>query len=138
MADDHVAKLERFFLFYLYLENKLKDLQLLNFSALTQLEVRANQLVSTDCISQATLLKKAYLGANAIEAVKGIEGLVNLTHLHLRDNKIAQLNGFTEDQRSLSYINLRSNSVTEIEQLDKLACLPALESLVLTGIVHVD
>lgn len=110
---------------------------------MTQLEVRANQLVSTECLSQSTLLKKAYLGANAIESVrapqsltpkqiKGLEGLVNLTRLHLRDNKITKLDGFTEDLRDLSYINLRANTVTTIEQLDKLACLPALASLVLT------
>jgi len=58
---------------------------------------------------------------------------VNLKTLHLRGNKLANLDGFTERCRSLNYINLRDNELSRISELRKLDCLPNLDTLVVLG-----
>lgn len=51
--------------------------------------------------------------------------------LHLRENKLHKLDGFTEDLKNLTYLNLRRNSVKQLRQLRKLKCLPKLDTLIL-------
>ncbi|KAL3899412.1 MAG: hypothetical protein SGCHY_002068 [Lobulomycetales sp.] len=113
-------------------ENKLSEFQLVEFPELTTIEARANALATTECLANLANLKSAYLAANSIEKIQSLEGLSNLTILHLRDNKIATLDGFTEDLTSLATLNLRGNAVAEVQELNKLAILPALTSLSLT------
>ena len=46
--------------------------------------------------------------ANAIEKVEGLEQLSRLDSLHLRDNLVGQLDGFSESMAALQYLNIRS------------------------------
>ncbi|KYN37680.1 Leucine-rich repeat-containing protein 23 [Trachymyrmex septentrionalis] len=96
------------------------------------LELRDNALVSTAGICCPSLTQ-LYLAENQIEKIENFGVLVNLTTLILRDNKLANLDGFTEQCRSLNYVNLRSNELAKISELKKLDCLPNLEILVVLG-----
>lgn len=58
---------------------------------------------------------------------------MNLRTLHLRNNRLTNLDGFTEQCRSLNYLNLRDNKLPRISELRKLGCLPNLETLVVLG-----
>lgn len=42
-----------------------------------------------------------------LKKVEGLENLKNLTTLHLRDNQVDTLDGFSEEMKSLQYLNLR-------------------------------
>jgi len=45
--------------------------------------------------------------ANEISSIGRIDQLENLTVLHLRENQIQTLDGFSKNQKYLKYINLR-------------------------------
>lgn len=45
--------------------------------------------------------------ANMINNLEDIGELKSLSAIHLRDNKLEKLDGFTERNQSLQYINLR-------------------------------
>ncbi|XP_006862817.1 PREDICTED: leucine-rich repeat-containing protein 23 [Chrysochloris asiatica] len=104
------------------------DPQKLN--SLHTLELRGNQLDSTLGINLPKL-KNLFLAQNMLKKVEGLEKLSNLTTLHLRDNQIETLNGFSEEMKSLQYLNLRGNMVTDLGELSKLRDLPKLRALVL-------
>lgn len=70
------------------------------------LELRGNKLESTAGIYLPNL-KNLYLAANIIKTIEGLDRLEKLTMLHLRDNQISTLDGFSEQMKSLQYINLR-------------------------------
>ena len=57
--------------------------------------------------------------------------------LHLRDNQLESLDGLVDTLKSLSYLNLRGNKITDIAEIEKLAGLKSLRTLVLTGIIIV-
>lgn len=63
--------------------------------------------------------------------MEGLENLSNLTTLHLRDNQIETLDGFSKEMKSLQYLNLRSNMISDLAELAKLRDLPKLRALVL-------
>ena len=71
--------------------------------------------------------------ANEITKLEDLQDLSRLTTLHLRDNKVGTLDGFSENMKQLQYVNLRANEVTDPEELKKLAVLPMLRALVLLG-----
>ncbi|KXJ04905.1 Leucine-rich repeat-containing protein 23, partial [Exaiptasia diaphana] len=73
----------------------------------------------------------AFQGANHIKAIEGLDRLEHLTKLHLRDNQIDKLDGFSENMKNLQYLNMRGNSVSDIKEVNKLKCLPLLRALVL-------
>ncbi|XP_017497524.2 leucine-rich repeat-containing protein 23 isoform X2 [Manis javanica] len=98
--------------------------------SLHTLELRGNQLNSTLGINLPKL-KKLYLAQNMLKKVEGLENLSNLTTLHLRDNQIETLSGFSGDMKSLQYLNLRGNMVADLRELAKLRDLPKLRALVL-------
>ncbi|XP_062953947.1 leucine-rich repeat-containing protein 23 [Cynocephalus volans] len=104
------------------------DPQKLN--SLHTLELRGNQLESTLGINLPKL-KNLYLAQNMLKKVEGLENLSNLTTLHLRDNQIETLSGFSGEMKSLQYLNLRGNMVTNLQELAKLRDLPKLRALVL-------
>ncbi|XP_058428532.1 leucine-rich repeat-containing protein 23 isoform X3 [Marmota monax] len=126
------------------------DPQKLN--SLHTLELRGNQLESTLGINLPKL-KNLFLVAeaglkfviflpqpsellglqaqNLLKKVEGLENLSNLTTLHLRDNQIETLNGFSMEMKSLQYLNLRGNMVNDLGELAKLRDLPKLRALVL-------
>ena len=45
--------------------------------------------------------------ANQITTIEGLDGLEKLQKLHIRDNQISNLDGFSENLKSLQYINMR-------------------------------
>ena len=50
----------------------------------------------------------AFLQAgNLITVLEDIDKLISLETLHLRDNQLEQLDGFSESSTNLKYINLR-------------------------------
>ncbi|XP_045410399.1 leucine-rich repeat-containing protein 23 isoform X1 [Lemur catta] len=98
--------------------------------SLHTLELRGNQLESTLGINLPKL-KNLYLAQNLLKKVEGLENLSNLTTLHLRDNHIETLSGFSGEMKSLQYLNLRGNMVTDLGELAKLRDLPKLRALVL-------
>ncbi|KAJ6658298.1 hypothetical protein lerEdw1_020570 [Lerista edwardsae] len=94
------------------------------------LELRSNNLKSTAglCLPK---LKNLYLAQNSIITLEGLEGMVQLTTLHLRDNQLENLDGFSENMKSLQYLNIRGNAVLQLQELSKLQMLPMLRALVL-------
>ncbi|XP_070928385.1 leucine-rich repeat-containing protein 23 isoform X1 [Macaca nemestrina] len=74
--------------------------------SLHTVELRGNQLESTVGINLPKL-KNLYLAQNLLKKVEGLEDLSNLTTLHLRDNQIDTLSGFSREMKSLQYLNLR-------------------------------
>ena len=95
--------------FGLFLGNQLADLNTLNATKLprlTQLELKANKLTSTAGV-HIVELKKLYLGDNMITKIEDLGRLRNLMILHLRNNNLSNLDGFTENLRQLQYLNLR-------------------------------
>ncbi|KAJ3106107.1 regulator of ime2 [Phlyctochytrium bullatum] len=117
-------------LFWLNLnENKLTELKLQEFAELNHLEARQNKLIHMRGIN-AKKLEKLYLAGNQITAIE-LDDKPHLQLLHLRDNKIKSLSGLNESLKQLSYLNLRNNKIANIEEVGKLAVLPALKVLVL-------
>ncbi|XP_057289753.1 leucine-rich repeat-containing protein 23-like [Hydractinia symbiolongicarpus] len=109
---------------------EVKGLDPPELSRLTTLELRSNKLTTTAGISLQSL-KKIYLGQNAITQIEDLARLEHLTILHLRQNNISKLDGFSENMKQLQYLNLRKNNITEFTELHKLKCLPRLRALIL-------
>jgi len=99
-------------------------------SRLHTLELRGNKLESTDGIYLPNL-KNLFCGANIIKRIEGMARLTGLSTCHLRDNQLENLEGFSEDQKNLQYVNLRGNLVTSVKESAKMKCLPMLRALVL-------
>ena len=51
-----------------------------------------------------------FQAANQITKLEGLENLEHLATLHLRDNQLEDLDGFSESLKNLQYINLRYRS----------------------------
>ena len=86
-----------------------------------------------------------------ISKIEDFDNLPVLNTLHIRDNKLENLDGFSENLKALQYINLRfsnviklmdcnilillirGNAVTEYVQVKKLQQLVKLRALVLAG-----
>ncbi|XP_005066071.1 leucine-rich repeat-containing protein 23 [Mesocricetus auratus] len=98
--------------------------------SLHTLDLRGNQLESTQGINLPKL-KSLFLAQNMLKKVEGLENLSNLTTLHLRDNQIETLDGFSKEMKSLQYLNLRSNMISDLGELAKLRDLPKLRALVM-------
>ncbi|XP_065647243.1 leucine-rich repeat-containing protein 23 isoform X3 [Hydra vulgaris] len=101
-----------------------------NLSYLAVLELRGNKLTSTKCTYPQSL-KMLYLAENAIEEIQDVSQLTHLNTLHLRNNRITNLNGFSENMKNLQYLNLRMNNISELYEINKLKCLPMLRALIL-------
>ena len=59
---------------------------------------------------QSSIIQLLYFciqAANQITKIEGLDQLEHLSTLHLRDNQIENLDGFTESLKNLQYINLR-------------------------------
>ncbi|XP_060618585.1 leucine-rich repeat-containing protein 23 isoform X1 [Anolis sagrei] len=99
-------------------------------SNLHTVELRGNNLKSTTGLDLPKL-KNLYLAQNSITQLEGLTELGQLTTLHLRDNQLETLDGFSEDMKSLQYLNLRGNAISQMQELAKLLVLPMLRALVL-------
>ncbi|KAM4704383.1 LOW QUALITY PROTEIN: leucine-rich repeat-containing protein 23 [Rhinophrynus dorsalis] len=96
---------------------------------LHKLELRGNQLYSTVGLHLPNL-RELYLAQNNLSKLEGLENLVHLTSLHLRDNQLQTLDGFSENLRALQYLNLRGNLVAQLQEVQKLRVLPRLRALI--------
>eukprot|EP00069_Balaena_mysticetus_P018547 bmy_11480T0 len=109
--------------------NELPYLQIASFAY--------NQITDTEGISHPRLASldlkgnHIHMAQNLLKKVEGLENLSNLTTLHLRDNQIETLSGFSKEMKSLQYLNLRGNMVADLGELAKLRDLPKLRALVL-------
>ncbi|MEQ2240369.1 hypothetical protein ILYODFUR_014166 [Ilyodon furcidens] len=99
---------------------KINGLQSDYFANLVALELRGNQLDTTDGIYLPNL-RRLYLAQNFIKHLEGLEKLERLTTLHLRDNKLETLDGLSPNMKSLQYLNVRGNAVTDENALQSLA-----------------
>lgn len=106
------------------------DLDPQKLQSLQTLELRGNQLTSTLGLALPKL-KNLFLAQNQLKKVEGLESLSNLTTLHLRDNLIDTLSGFSKKMKSLQYLNMRGNLLADLSELTKLRELPKLRALVL-------
>ncbi|XP_078578224.1 leucine-rich repeat-containing protein 23-like [Branchiostoma floridae x Branchiostoma japonicum] len=100
--------------------------------ALTTLELRGNGLETTEGLALPSL-RELYLAANKLEKIEGLRKMPNLKLLHLRDNVISSLSGFTSGMKSLQYLNLRGNQIMTVKEVEKLHHLNRLRTLSLAG-----
>ncbi|NXK40000.1 LRC23 protein, partial [Piprites chloris] len=115
-------------------ENKIQTMLGLSqdqLFSLQVLELRGNKLKSTAGLSLPKL-KKLYLAQTNIRSLEGLEGLEELETLHLRDNKLETLDGFSSSMKCLQYLNLRNNGIGSFQEVEKLQVLPMLQALVLS------
>ncbi|NWU02955.1 LRC23 protein, partial [Urocynchramus pylzowi] len=114
-------------------ENKIETVLGLSHDklfSLQVLELRGNKLKSTAGLGFSKL-KKLYLAKNTISSLEGLEEFEQLETLHLRDNKLEALDGFSDSMKCLQYLNLRSNEIKSFQEVEKLQVLPMLQTLVL-------
>ncbi|KAK6644922.1 hypothetical protein RUM43_001198 [Polyplax serrata] len=98
---------------------------------LKELGLRNNGLRSSAGIIFPNLVS-LFLAENEIKSLEGLEVLTNLKFLHLRDNPLTKLDGFSEVNRKLFYINIRGCKIKNIKELKKLSVLPKLERIVVS------
>ncbi|XP_015274279.1 PREDICTED: leucine-rich repeat-containing protein 23 [Gekko japonicus] len=108
----------------------ISGLDPLKLSNLHTLELRSNSLKTTTGL-YLPKLKNLYLAQNSISNLEGLEDLTQLTTLHLRDNMLESLDGFSESMKALQYLNLRGNAIAQLDEVAKLQKLPMLRALVL-------
>jgi len=108
---------------------EVSDLDPSRLAHLHTLELRGNKLKNTDGIHLPNL-KNLFLGANLIKEVTGLERMQHLATLHLRENQIESLTGFSDNLKNLQYLNLRGNILTNAKEVKKLQVLPLLRAAV--------
>lgn len=97
-----------------------------------QLELRGNLLQTTEGIQYQSLVN-LYLAQNKITELRGFEILINLERLHLRENPLSDLTGFTKSNVKLKYLNVRKCEIGNVEEFKKLSVLAGLKELVIKG-----
>ncbi|XP_078667218.1 leucine-rich repeat-containing protein 23-like [Branchiostoma floridae x Branchiostoma belcheri] len=121
---------------------RVSGLEPCKLRALTTVELRGNMLESTEGLGIPSL-RELYLAANKLEKVEGLRKMPNLKLLHLRDNVISCLSGFTSGMKSLQYLNLRGNQIMTVKEvcnplaeeeaehyvLDALSYIPSLDRI---------
>ncbi|KAK7867586.1 hypothetical protein R5R35_005286 [Gryllus longicercus] len=109
---------------------QLKNIAPPNFQNLKILDLHGNYLETTAGIECPTI-ERLYLAENKIVKVEGLESLEKLQILHLRNNPIDNLSGFSRSMTSLTYINLRNCQIYNIKEVKKLTVLSQLDTLIL-------
>ena len=84
-------------------------------------------------INCLTSLKKLYLGYNEISVVEGLEGMKNLSELHLENQRLPQGETLFFDPRTISHLNqslkilnLANNNIDSVSPLENLTALTKL------------
>ncbi|XP_053549038.1 leucine-rich repeat-containing protein 23-like [Bombina bombina] len=108
----------------------LEGLDCTKLGSLHTLELRGNHLLSTAGLLLPNL-RELYLAQNNITRLEGLDSLVHLTTLHLRENQLENLDGMSENLQALQYLNLRGNLVSSLQEVKKLRPLSRLRALVL-------
>uniref|UniRef100_A0A673AVE6 Leucine rich repeat containing 23 n=1 Tax=Sphaeramia orbicularis TaxID=375764 RepID=A0A673AVE6_9TELE len=111
---------------------KLNGLQRSCFTNLVSLELRGNQLETTEDINLPNL-QRLYLAQNVIKRLEGLERLECLTVLHLRDNQLETLDGLSPNMKCLQYLNVRGNAIIDENAVQSLGFVAkTLRTLVLS------
>ncbi|XP_059815059.1 leucine-rich repeat-containing protein 23-like isoform X2 [Hypanus sabinus] len=119
-----------------FARNRIQDTEGIAHPFLETLNLSHNQIRAVSGFDplKLTFLHTLELRANHLESTLGI-CLPHLRHLyltlHLRENQIEKLDGFSVRMGSLQYLNLRANQIIDIQQTKRLHCLPKLRALVL-------
>lgn len=101
------------------------------FDNLATLELRQNQLETTEGMNLPNL-RQLYLAQNVIKSLEGLDRLARLTTLHLRENQIQSLKGLNRNMKSLRYLNVRGNVISDENGFQSLRFVSkTLQSLVL-------
>ncbi|XP_054645536.1 leucine-rich repeat-containing protein 23 [Dunckerocampus dactyliophorus] len=96
-------------------ENRIQTINGLessHFSKLVTLELRGNRLSTTKGINLPNL-QRLYLAQNVIKSLEGLDQLESLTTLHLRKNKLVNVDGLSSNMKCLQYLNIRSNDILD-------------------------
>lgn len=110
--------------------SEVRGLESDKLPSLLTLELRENRLASTKGIKIASL-KSLFVAANQIVTLEDLDELKNLAALHLRDNKLDKLDGFSDKLATLQYINLRGNLISDYSEVKKMQIIPKLRAIVL-------
>lgn len=76
-----------------------------------------NLFLVGQCRCHCCMLAFSLQAANMLTKLEDLENLIRLTTLHLRDNKIETLDGFSENMKQLQYVNLRYVEETDAEKM---------------------
>ena len=90
--------------------------------SLRKLELRGNKLKTTSNIALPKL-EELYLAENHITVVEGLETMTSLSILHIRGNPIQILDGFSDKNNKLTYLNMRQTQVENMAEVEKLQVL---------------
>ena len=108
----------------------LDDMTSENLPSLIHLNITHNALKKLDGLELRSL-KTLYAAGNKLRNLSGVSRLTSLARLHLRDNRITSLKGLDDDHATLEYLNVRSNSLEETDELYHLSRMKKLTTLVL-------
>ena len=121
--------LEKLILSQTQLEN-LDDMTSENLPNLVHLNITNNSLKKLDGLELGSM-KTLYAAGNKLRNLSGLSRLTSLTRLHLRGNRISSLKGLDEDHPALEYLNVRNNSLEEVDELYHLSRMKKLTTLVI-------
>lgn len=114
-------------------QNDIKKLEHFDgHSKLEHLDLSSNGISDTTSISKMPALKTLYMSFNRIRNMNGFDGLDSLVRLGLRSNMISSWEEAFPPIESLEYLNLRSCRIEKMEELEKLASLPKMKTLVMS------
>ncbi|KAL7751494.1 hypothetical protein RI367_002955 [Sorochytrium milnesiophthora] len=112
--------------------NQLTVLSMLDAPSLEVFEARENLIASIDQL-QTPKLRELYLSVsqakNQLTVLTGLDDKLALQRLHLRENQIESLSGFSAANANLTYLNLRANRIAAWTEVEKLAVLRGLAQL---------
>ncbi|KAK9512066.1 hypothetical protein O3M35_000575 [Rhynocoris fuscipes] len=114
-------------------ETRIKSLRYIGYlstpilETLSAVSCRIENMIADYALTMVNL----FLAYNNIKLIESLQGLSNLRRLHLRHNKISQLDGLTVGLDKLEYLNLRENQITDPHEIKKIKSLPSLSEILL-------
>jgi protein phosphatase 1 regulatory subunit 7 len=101
-------------------ENEIAEVTWKGHHSIEILELRKNKLRKLKGIANMKQLQELYVCENELTDIRGLESLPQLHKLSVRNNKLKGLYNPFPQLPSLSYINLRENQITKLEELKKI------------------
>lgn len=113
----------------------IASLQLGALSNLRSLFLQGNDITRIDGLSGLTSLRELVLDNNRIRYIdsESLVGLPALRELRLEDNGLRSLCGLQPVAASLASLHVSGNRIVDLIEIDRLAALPALLEVTLTG-----
>jgi len=117
--------------------NRISDmtaLQLWRLPVLTHLDLQSNSIPQITGMNECTALKELILDKNKIRQLQDncLAGLISLRKFKMQENGLKSLVNF-KNLPALRYLNLASNRITDLGELDKLAQIGKLADLSLAN-----